>query len=540
MKRLPIGISDFKRLIEEKYYYVDKTLLIKEFLENTGTIALIPRPRRFGKTLNLSMLRYFFEQSSFDHSYLFKNTAIWQETDYKSLQGQYPVISLTFKDIKEDSWESTYAKIREVIATEFERHFPIIQESLPDYNLKKYTTLLSENANEEAYSTSLLFLSRVLFNYHKKRVIVLIDEYDAPIHEGYANNYYDRIVKFLRSLLTSVFKDNIYLERGVLTGILRAAKEGIFSGLNNLSSYTLINKQFQDKFGFTSQEVKSILKDQKLSDKIHEIQTWYNGYLFGSTTIYNPWSVLMCASERGLLQPYWLNTSDNQLVKKLITVSDEEVKKDLELLLSDQTIEKTIDEAIIFPGIEKDPAALWSLLLFTGYLTYTHLELKEGLTTVTLTIPNKEIMILYKNLIKSIFETSLPSPNAAALLKSLTTGDAISFAELLQKFISSSVSVYDLPSNEPEKSYHLFVLGLLVLLSDNYEIKSNRESGHGRYDIMIIPKKITKLGIVIEFKKVSSNETLELAAQKMKFNISFSQFIQQIQIFSYLFEFTIH
>ncbi len=261
MKRLPIGISDFKELIENNYYYVDKTLLVKEFLKASGVVILIARPRRFGKTLNLSMLRYFFEQSSKDSSDLFTNTAIWHELDYRSLQGQYPVIFLTFKDVKEDTWENTYKKLREIIASEFARHLPFVQESLPDYELQKYMALLTNNADEETYSTSLHFLSKILSDYHNKNVMVLIDNYDVPILEGYMNQYYSQVVGFFWSFLTSVYKDNVYLERGILTSVLCIPKEGIFSGFNNLRNYTITHSKFQDQFGFTQPEVKQLLKD---------------------------------------------------------------------------------------------------------------------------------------------------------------------------------------------------------------------------------------------------------------------------------------
>ncbi len=529
MKMLPIGISDYKKLIEGNYYYVDKTLLVKEILETVGEVKLIPRPRRFGKTLNISMLRYFFEHSSENNSHLFTKTAIWQDSCSRNLQGQYPVIFLTFKDVKERTWESTYKKIREVIANEFKRHFAKLETTLSEFDLKKYTDLSTEAAAEETYSTSLFFLSQLLLNSYGKRVMVLIDEYDAPIHDGYAHDYYHQIVKFLRSLLTSVFKDNPHIERGVLTGILRTSKEGIFSGLNNLQVYQLTDTEFSDKFGFVNQEVKQLLNDYNVLGKSNEIQQWYNGYTFGQTTVYNPWSILSCVSKEGALKPYWVNTSDNKLVRKLITLSSIAVKEDLNSLLSGNTIEKEIDEAIIFPGIENDARAVWSLLLFTGYLTYTHLKLKEGKTICTLVIPNKEIAILYKGLIEDIFEHSLSLSTVQDLRIALTTGDTFSFAKVLQEFINSSMSVHDIPSPEPEKSYHLFVLGLLVLLADDYEIKSNRESGLGRYDIMIIPRKPNKLAIVIEFKKATSTENLEIGAKKALEQIKEKNYVQELK-----------
>ncbi len=429
MKRLPIGTSDFKEVIEKNYYYVDKTLFIKELVNAVGQVVLIPRPRRFGKTLNLSMLRYFFEKSPHDNRSLFTNTTIWHEPDYMALQGHYPVIFLTFKDIKEDTWESAYKKLRTIIAKEFQRHLPIVQESMTTFELAEFIEIANRTADEEDYSTSFLLLSKVLFTHYNKKAVVLIDEYDAPIHEGYAHGYYPQVVKFFRSFFTSVFKDNSNLERGILTGILQTAKEGIFSGLNNLKTYSITHTVFQDKFGFTQGEVKKLLKDQKLSDKLPDVQLWYNGYLCGNTTIYNPWSLLDCAA--GLLKPYWVNTSDNLLIKRILAAANEDIKSDLELLLSGKTIKKEIDEAVIFPGIENNPKALWSLLLFSGYLTYTTVEIIQGATICTLIIPNKEINLLYVKLIKDIFEESLTGSKALTLLTAITTGDASSIEQLL-------------------------------------------------------------------------------------------------------------
>jgi len=529
MKKLPIGISNYKELIENDCYYVDKTLFIKEFWEEPGKVILIPRPRRFGKTLNLSMLRYFFEHTNVDNSNLFSNTSVWQDESIRELQGQFPVIFLTFKDIKENNWKSCYIKLREVIANEFKRHFHTLKQTIASYDIEKYLSLLNENATEETYSTSLLFLTQLLHDHYKKKVIVLMDEYDAPIHEAYVNKYYSNVIEFFRSFFASVFKDNSYLERGLMTGILRAAKEGIFSGLNNLDVYSITHNKFQDKFGFTQNEVKQLLNDQNLPGKLSEIQEWYNGYLFGETTIYNPWSLNMYAKERGILLSYWANTSDNQLIKRLLIYTSEDVKKDLEALLNGQTIKTEIDEAVIFPGIERNPIALWSLLLFTGYLTYTKKEILRSELICVLTIPNLEIKILYEKLIKNIIEDAFSISNAKILLTALTTGNTEVFSELLQEFVSSSMSVFDLPNNEQEKSYHLFILGLLVYLMDTYEVKSNRESGFGRYDIMLIPKDPNGLGIVIEFKKATDDETIEQTAHKALEQIKQKNYVQELK-----------
>ncbi len=528
MKKLPIGTSDFKKLINEDYYYVDKTLFIKELIESSGEVLLIPRPRRFGKTLNLSMLRYFFEKTETDTSILFAHTEIWKHEEYKKLQGKNPVIFLTFKDIKESDWHKAYESFRIIIAKEFKRHESALLPTLSDFHRKTYQAILEQNASEVVYTQSLSLLTELLYNHYQKKVIVLLDEYDAPIHAGYNNGYYNEATQFMRSLLTAVLKDNSYLERGVLTGILRTAKEGIFSGLNNLKVCSLLDNAFQDKFGFSQFEVEQFLKDYNHLNSLDDVQQWYNGYTIGTTTIYNPWSLLMYSDNQWRLQPYWVNTSDNQIIKKLVTLSDSEVKADLELLLSGATVTKIVDEAIIFPGIEDNAQAVWSLLLFSGYLTYTSCKLERGKSYCNLTIPNEEVKILYETFIQEIIESMLTKTKFKSFLTAIISGDIETFSLLLQEFIVNSMSFYDLPNDEPEKSYHLFVLGLLVLLADTYQIKSNRESGYGRYDIMLIPHDKNKLATIIEFKKVST-ESLEKTAQNALEQITAKQYAQELK-----------
>ncbi len=529
MKKLPIGISDFKELISQDFYYVDKTLFIKEFVDSSGSVLLIPRPRRFGKTLNISMLRYFFEKTEVDNSVLFTKTNIWQHEDYRKLQGKYPVIFLTFKDIKEATWEDAYARMLSVISQEFKRHLPVLEKTISQDDLDDYKTIIKKSASYVTFSETLFMLSKLLYEAYNEKVLVLIDEYDAPIHAGYNYGYYDKIIQFTRSLLTSVLKDNSYLQRGILTGILRTAKEGIFSGLNNLRTCSILDTTFQDKFGFTQSEVEQFLTKYRFLENLDDVQRWYNGYTFGTTTIYNPWSLLMYMANQGKLQPYWVNTSDNLIIKKLLVFSDIEVKAELELLLVGKTVEKTIEEGIIFPNMERNDQAIWSLLLFAGYLTFTHSRLEEGVVYCDLKIPNKEIKLLYKNFIQEIVQGMLTTTKVTTFLQALVAGDIQTFALLLQEFVINSISVYDLPSNEPEKSYHLFVLGLLIYLADTYQVKSNRESGYGRYDIMLIPKDKNKLGIIIEFKKVLQKETLEDAARKALEQIKNKHYVQELK-----------
>lgn len=519
-KLLPAGVDDFQDLIEKNYYYVDKTLLVKELFQFGDKVILLPRPRRFGKTLNLSMLRYFFEDqrdtsraaSSPDKSNLFKNTLIWREQDLVKKHFQkYPVVFISFKDVKENSWEDCLDKLKTVIANEFRRHYKQLHAHLPDFDRKKYEAIIDESATQATYKSSLKFLTELLHTYYHTKPIVLIDEYDAAINAGYQYGYYKKIVDFMRSTLCSALKDNSHLERGILTGITRTAKEGIFSGLNNLIVCNLTSWEFQDKFGFTKEETKQLLENQNLSGQFAEVQTWYDGYTFGETTIYNPWSVVMFARKLKL-EAHWVNTSDNFLIKDLIVKSDQTLKSDLELLISGKPLVKTINEGIVYPGIENDPDAIWNLFLFAGYVTYTKKELIQGKTSGTLTIPNQELQLIYTDLIQEINRNTLPVADLLTLYNALTSGMIDSFIEQLQTYIASSISVFDLRKNESENSYHLFMLGLLAHLANAYKIESNRESGYGRPDILLIPKKKNFPGIIFELKSVPNTSAQQASA----------------------------
>jgi hypothetical protein len=529
--KLPIGISDFKKLREEGYYYIDKTLFIEELLRTVGEVILIPRPRRFGKTLNLSMLQYFFEINTTSNAHLFENTAIWKQEKYRELQGTYPVIFITFKNCKASTWEKIYADMTNIITQEFRRHFEQLTPTLRQHELDDYMAIINKTASPSLYTNSLFFLSILLKRHYKKRVVILIDEYDAPIQAAYTNGYYKEMIEFMRSLLTDALKDNSYLERGVLTGILRTAKEGIFSGLNNMRVKTLLDKKFSDKFGFTTQEVDQLLSDANLTEKTSLIKAWYNGYHCATTTIYNPWSLLECIDNEGIIASYWSNTSDNELIEKLVARASSPVAAELKMLLDGIQIVKEIDYGLVFPGIEKNQKAIWSLLLFTGYLTFTNLQQPPGKTICSLTIPNEEIKLLYQKLITTIFEQTLNHTLILDLKASLLKADGELFGKVLQEFTITSMSMYDIPKNEAERSYHLFVLGLLVIMSDTFEVKSNRESGEGRYDILLIPHDKKQWGFILEFKKASfdSDEKMEATAQKALDQINDMQYAQELK-----------
>ncbi|MBA2369225.1 MAG: AAA family ATPase [Candidatus Protochlamydia sp.] len=529
-KRLPIGVSDFKKVIEYDYAYIDKTLFIQELIEHGTEVALIPRLRRFGKTLNLSMLRYFFEKGKEDTSYLFKNLKIWQIEKYRDLQGQFPVIFISLKDVKHDSWNKTFSSLRELIAAEYERHNYLLEgNSLTVKEKMLYHKIVFEEDGETLIEKSLLLLSEWLYRYHHKRVVLLIDEYDTPAHAAYIGKYYDTLIGFLRNWLSAGLKDNLYLERGVLTGILRIAKESIFSGLNNISTFTILHDTFSDKFGLLESEVKQLLDEYGLSEKLSDVRKWYNGYRIGScTNIYNPWSVLNCIANKGALEPYWVNTSENALIKQLIAQGTDDFKADMEQLLKGGIIEKNIEDGIVFSQLSQSPIAVWSLLLFCGYLT---LDQKPSYgAPCHLRIPNKEVSELYRSIIIDWFEKSIHEHKYHMLLNSLITGDIDTFSQLFQEFMISSVSVFDVPSAESEKIYHGFILGMLIGLRDRYEIKSNRESGLGRYDVLLIPKNPNDLGIVMEFKKIGRFEktTLEAAVESALKQIEDKQYAQEL------------
>lgn len=530
MMPLPIGISDFKKLIDGHYAYIDKSLFIEELVENGTEVALIPRLRRFGKTLNLSMLRYFFEKGKEDTSYLFKDLKIWKKEKYRALQGQFPVIFITLKDIKHSSWQNTFTSLKELIGKEFLRHSYLLEGTiLSDTEKEDYQRIVQRDDGETLIEKSLLLLSEWLYRYYNKRVILLIDEYDAPAHAAFVGGYYDRLIDFLRNWLSAGLKDNVFLERGVLTGILRIAKESIFSGLNHISTFTILNETFSDKFGLLESEVQDLLNHYELSSRLEDARNWYNGYRVGaSTNIYNPWSILNFIANKGILAPYWVNTSENTLMKQLITQGSDDLKSDLEHLLKGGVIEQEIDDGVIFSKLHPNPKAIWSLLLFCGYLTLD--QAPSYGVPCHLRIPNFEVYELYKSMILDWFNQSIHKPKYQMLLNSLTAGDIDTFSQVFQEFMFSSVSVFDVPSADSEKIYHGFILGMLIGLSDRYEVKSNRESGLGRYDVMLIPKTPKSLGIIMEFKKIGRFEktTLEEAIESALKQIEERHYAQEL------------
>lgn len=516
MKKIPIGISDFKTLIEQDYLFVDKSQLIKEFWESNGQTILVPRPRRFGKTLNMSMIRYFFENSNEDNSYLFKGLDIENHKDIMELQGKYPVIYLSFKDEKYSSFEYLREGLSNVFSKLFIDHEYCLNNSkIHRIDKEYYNSVINKKATVIELATALKKLSEYIHSYFEQKVIILVDEYDVPIQAAYLNNYYTEAIEFMRNLLSGAFKDNNSVQKGMITGILRVARESIFSGLNNLKVESILSYNLSDKFGFTDSEIEKLVCDYNIKEELNNIKEWYNGYYFGETTIYNPWSILnYLSSPKAGLKPYWVNSSSNDLVKVILSKSTADVKGDLEDLISGNSITKTIDENIAMGDIEKSSNNLWSFLLFTGYLKAKEAYRKEEDIYYNLSIPNREVRSLYKNIIENWFLDTITKNNYDIMIKSLITGEIKIFDKLLRQFVLKSISYFDVGGYEGEKVYHAFVLGMLISLADTHEVLSNRESGYGRYDVMIIPKDISKLGIVIEFKKLDldDEETLEETA----------------------------
>ncbi|MBN1684421.1 MAG: AAA family ATPase [Gammaproteobacteria bacterium] len=535
MNRYPIGISDFKEIIDNGYCFVDKTLLIQELLQDPAKILLFTRPRRFGKTLNLSMLEYFFTQQQADENRTLFNGTLIEKARLSNgmacmdFQGKYPVIFLSLKDVKASHYQDAYEAIAIQISQLYKKHRYLLEQPELLYPDEKdvYQKIIEGKANPPQLQTSLRNLTEYLGKQYGEKVLILIDEYDTPLHASYEYGYYDEMVNLIRTLLSAVLKDNVYLYKGILTGILRVAKESIFSDLNNVDVYSILQAKYGQYFGFTESEVQQCLKEADLEDQSQAIRDWYNGYLFGDEVIYNPWSILNCLNKKGLLQPYWVNTGGLTIIRNLLARSGEEIKGSFEALIQGQTITCDVSEHITFGDIMKNAEFIWSFLLLSGYLKIAQRELVRGRYRCQLAIPNHEIGYLYEN----IFLNWLGGINLdiyRTFLDNLTTGNITDFESQLQKILSESYSYFDLSGQEPEKFYHAIVLSLLVGLRDTYQVKSNRESGYGRYDVMLIPYDKTKLGLIIEFKTAKSAAELESAADVAMQQIADKNYVAEL------------
>ena len=538
MKKFAVGESDFKSIISGSYYYVDKSLFIKEILDRGEKAILIPRPRRFGKTLNITMLKYFYDCCPEDlprvpgpaaadnnpvtpgntYKSLFSSLAIANAgPQYLEKMGRHPVIFLTFKNIKQQDWETCLDKIKSLIQEEYLKHdYLLTGTALKPVEQDYFKKIIHLNGTLGDYENSLGKLLVFLSRYYDKQAVILIDEYDAPVHAGFTNQYYKEIIGFMRNFLCGGLKDTgQYLEKGVITGIMRIAQESIFSGLNNPGVFTLLSGAFNDKFGFTENEVETMLTDFDVLDRYDQVQRWYNGYNFGSRIIYNPWSITNFLASAGKeLKPYWINTSDNEIIESLLSKEGKELKEEMEQLLRGESIEKAIEENIVLKDIYLRENLLWSFLLMGGYLKQSAKRPDEaaGKTYYLLTVPNQEVRVTYTSIVENYFSSKIENKQLEIMLKALVEGNIELFEEILQKVVAVVFSYHDF-SGEPEKVYHALVAGLLVWISNTNEIKSNRESGYGRYDILIMPRDVSQWGYVMEFKKTGKNESVKSAVK---------------------------
>ena len=502
-KSLPIGVSDFK-LATTGYYYVDKTLMIRDFLDKKPMVSLFTRPRRFGKTLNMDMLRVFFEKTNEDTSVYFKDKQIWQCGDYYTKhQGQYPVIFLTFKDVKSMTWEETFQKIRRLISLEFIRHNELETSSvLTAYEKEQYHLLAKDSGDEVDCQMGLQLLSLLLHKHYGRECIIIIDEYDTPIQQGHTCNFYPEIVNFMRNFFSGGLKDNPHLAFGFLTGILRVAKESIFSGMNNLKTYSILDDGYSSYFGFTEKEVKDMLRYYGKDDKYNELSEWYDGYRFGNTEIFNPWSVINYISDNCFPKAFWQSTGSNEIIGEIIQAATPEITKDLYKLLCGEKIAAYIDTGVIYPEVQNNPYSIYSFLLVAGYLKVANIyPQSDGNFMCDVAIPNKEITFVYE---KEVLNRTNQNSLAISISQAIFSKDTQKLQTLLEDFMVKSISSID---GANEGFYHGMMLGLCAILGNRYKIRSNRESGLGRFDIQLMPLTKGMPGFIFEFKHTKDEHT---------------------------------
>ena len=527
-KTVAIGIQSFDKLIEGNYFYIDKTSFIKEWWENGDDVTLITRPRRFGKTLNMSMLEQFFSVDYAGRGDLFEGLSIWEEEKYRELQGTYPVISFSFARIKEEDYKKTKAKIYEVIRNEYIK-YSFIKDSdvLTDADRDTFNRMLSRDMEETDATSGLYQLSDFMYRYYGKKVIILLDEYDTPMQEAYVNGFWDELVALTRSLFNSTFKTNPYMARGIMTGITIVSRESVFSDLNNLEVVTTTSGKYETAFGFTEEEVFTALDEYGYGDQKEEIKWWYDGFIFGEQKdIYNPWSILNFL-DKGKISTYWANTSSNSLVGKLIREGSKRVKTSFEALLRGVIIQCPVDEQIVYNQLDRSEGAIWGLLVASGYLKVLRKEEKKVAgkkVLYDLQLTNAEVKDMFYGMIHEWFDE--PDGNYNDFVEALILGDLDAMNEYMNRVAKQIFSSFDggsKPSgSQPERFYHGFVLGLIVDLSDRYVITSNRESGFGRYDVVIEPKDKKEDAIILEFKVFNSKkeksleETVEFALAQIE------------------------
>lgn len=514
---LAIGIENYKEIIDKNYYYVDKTLLVVDLLEKGGKVNLFTRPRRFGKTLALSTIRTFFEKemdvngNTTDNSHYFNGRKIMQAGErYVAEMGQYPVISLSLKSAKQPTFEMAYESLLDEIIKEYERHrYVLLGDALLDTAKEKYRSIMSRKAEPIAYAKALEFLSSCLKQYHGKNTIILLDEYDVPLENSYFERFYDQMIAFIRSLFESALKTNDNLEFAVITGCLRISKESIFTGLNNLKVISILSPDYAEYFGFTEEEVERMLSAYGVEQKLEEVKQWYDGYLFGNTEVYNPWSVINyvdgAASQNWAFpKPYWSNTSSNSIIRELIETADEGVKKEIENLIAGGTIEKPVHEDITYADIHRTQDNLWNFLFFTGYLKAVSQRFEVDTIYLTMTIPNAEIRYIYRNSIREWFDQKIRQTDFTPFYLDILSGNSEGMEQFITKQLSGSISYHD----SAENFYHGYLLGILSGF-EGYGMESNKEHGNGRPDIVLSPFDPKKSVIIFELKRAEKFSQME-------------------------------
>lgn len=515
---LPIGISDYRKACRE-YYYVDKTLLIRDFIDERPQVSLFTRPRRFGKTLNMDMLRVFFEKSKENTSVYFQDKKIWDcGEEYREYQGKYPVIYVTFKDVKCETWESTYDLISKIIKNEFGRHRELLDsENISSFDKKYFISILDGCANENDIAMAFLNLSRMLDEHYGIAPVIIVDEYDTPIQQGHMRGYYEKVIDFMSALFSGGLKDNPHLSYGFLTGILRVAKESIFSGLNNLKINSILDGRYSEYFGFTAEEVQEMAQYYGVPEKYSELCEWYDGYRFGNTDIFNPWSVVGYFNNGCVPRAFWQSTGSNDIISEVLTLATAETMERLEALMQGKSFITHVDTGVIYPQIKKNPSSIYSFLLVTGYLKAVRKDQSFGGDYMCeVAIPNQEISYVYSREILSQLENIIPASAAIAVQEALYTADVKTLKKQLESFLIQTISFYDTAN---ESFYHGLILGLCAMMDNRYRISSNRESGDGRFDIQMLPVDRNLPGILIELKagkKCTEEQLAELASEALR------------------------
>ena len=539
-KPLPIGVDNFEKLIKDGYCYIDKSMFIKELLDLKGEVNLFIRPRRFGKTLNLSMLRYFFEDTgetkkNEENRLLFQGLRIMEQgEEYTKHMGNYPVINLTLKSAKQPSFESAYSKLRKAIADEFQRHQYILANGkINEEDKKLYQKIADRKAEYDDYSGALEFLSKCIYQATEKKTVILIDEYDVPLENSYFRGFYEEMVDFIRSLFESALKTNDYLQFAVITGCLRISKESIFTGLNHLKIVSILDQRYSEHFGFTEAEVRQMMAYYGVESRFPTMKEWYDGYAFGGTEVYNPWSVInfmydLYADVNAFPHPYWINTSSNDIIKDLIARADRETKRQIETLLGGGTLDIQVHEEVTYGDMNSNGENLWNFLYFTGYLTKESDYFKGKYIFLKVRIPNIEVMTTYENTIINWLKDMIKKEDFHDLYRAMEEGNAQRMTDILNGQLIRTISFYD----SAENFYHGFLTGILSQ-SENYLVKSNRETGNGRSDIMVKSPSLRGRSFIVEVKVSDSIDDLENDAQKALQQIYDKRYMEELRTEGY-------